>query len=85
MSNCRTNIIEIPVRDDLKRISETTIFSYREVWVMSQFVRYEALEAVLDSAALLGASVGEYLEFIGIVPAATVRHLLYGEAMYIYP
>lgn len=83
MNSINSNIIQIPVRDDLKHISETTIFSYREVWVMSQFVHDEALKLFLDSAVLLGVGIGEYLDFMGIAPAAVVNHLLYGEAVYV--
>jgi len=68
--------LKIPVRDDLKYISETTRFSYQEVWLMSQFVREDALEDALECAALFGDSVAEYLISVGAAPAEVIHAMI---------
>lgn len=67
---------ETNVEDNLKRIAETMNFSYREVWVMSLFVREEMLEAALECVNIFETSVGEYLSSVGAAPDRVIRDLL---------
>lgn len=68
-----TKIVE---EDNLKCIAETMNFSYREVWVMSLFVREEMLEAALECVTIFETSVGEYLSSVGAAPDNVIHYLL---------
>ena len=73
--------MEVILKDEIKNISQQTIFSYREVYVLSLFVNFDFLEGVLQNIAISGMSIGEYLLQMG-VPQSRVYELLHGEAQY---
>lgn len=70
---------EVHIQDRIAEIAAKTIYSYQDVWLMSQFVREDALEDALECAALFGDSVAEYLISVGAAPAgeiwATLRNM----------
>ncbi len=74
--------MKIVIREDLKRLSESTIFSYREVYALAQFIELEKIETSLNMIALSGLSMGEFLLSLG-VPRESVYNLLHSEAEYI--
>ena len=63
-------------------MSESTIFSYREVYALAQFIELEKIETSLNMIALSGLSMGEFLLSLG-VPRESVYNLLHSEAEYI--
>ena len=67
---------KVHINDKIRRISETTIYSYRDVWLMSQFVREDALEDALECAALFGDSVAEYLVSVGAASAGEIYAMI---------
>ena len=74
--------MEIVISEDLKRLSKSTIFSYREVYALAQFIDLEKIETFLNTIALSGLSMGEFLLSLGI-SHERVYNLLYSEAEYI--
>lgn len=70
------NDTKITEEDNLRRIAESTTFSYREVWVMSLFVREDMLEEALECVTMFGTSVGEYLSSVGAAPERVIHDLL---------
>ncbi len=74
--------MKIVICEDLKRLSESTIFSYREVYALAQFVNLEKIETFLNMIALSGLSMGEFLLSLG-VSHESVYNLLHSEAEYI--
>lgn len=73
--------MKVILKDEIKNISQQTIFSYREVYVLSLFMNFDFLEGVLQNIAISGMSIGEYLLQMG-VPQSRVYELLHGEAQY---
>lgn len=73
--------MKVILKNQIKNISQQTIFSYREVYVLSLFMKFDFLEGVLQNIAISGMSVGEYLLQMG-VPQSRVYELLHGEAQY---
>lgn len=73
--------MKVILKNEIKNISQQTIFSYREVYVLSLFMKFDFLEGVLQNIAISGMSVGEYLLQMG-VPQSRVYELLHGEAQY---
>ena len=71
----------IEMRNDIRKLSETTIFSYREVYVLAMFEEAELLKTVLDIIVFSGMSVGMYLIMKGI-PQPLVYKLLNEPVVY---
>lgn len=67
---------EVHMQDRIAKIAAKTIYSYQDVWLMSQFVREDALEDALECAALFGDSVAGYLISVGAAPAGEVYAML---------
>lgn len=76
----RLERIEIPLRDDLMQISEEMDFTYREVWVMSLFVRRDRLESALLCVRAFDTTVEEYLISVKSAPAEIISDLLHCDA-----
>lgn len=74
--------MEIILKDNIKKIAQSTAFSYREVYVLSMFEDFERVGAILQVIAISGMSVGMYLIQKGI-PQETVYRLLHEEAQYV--
>ena len=53
--------MQIVLRDDIEKIASRTVFSYREVYVLSMYERTDIIEVVLQVIAISGMSVGMYL------------------------
>lgn len=68
---------EVHTEDRIARIAAETIYSYQDVWLMSQFVREDALEDALECAALFGDSVAEYLISVGAAPAGVIHAMIH--------
>lgn len=68
---------EVHMQDRIARITAETIYSYQDVWLMSQFVREDALEDALECAALFGDSVEEYLISVGAAPAEVIHAMIH--------
>lgn len=67
---------EVHIQDHIAEIAAKTIYSYQDVWLMSQFVREDALEDALECAALFGDSVAEYLISVGAAPAEVIHSMI---------
>lgn len=74
--------MQIVLRDDIEKIASRTVFSYREVYVLSMYERTDIIEVVLQVIAVSGMGVGMYLLQKG-VPQKTVYRLLHEEAQYV--
>lgn len=77
------DILKIIVRYDIKKISEETIFSYREIYVLLMFIEMEMITLVLDFIALYGMSVGMFLIQVLGIPQSKTYELLNGKAEYV--
>lgn len=67
---------EVHIQDHIAEIAAKTIYSYQDVWLMSQFVREDALEDALECAALFGDNVVEYLISVGAAPAEVIHSMI---------
>lgn len=74
--------MQIVLKDDIEKIARSTVFSYREAYVLSMFVESYNIEAVLHIIVTSGMSVGMYLIQKG-VSQETVYRLLHEEAIYV--
>lgn len=67
---------EVHMQDRIAKIAAKTIYSYQDVWLMSQFVREDALEDALECVALFGDSVAGYLISVGAAPAGEIHAII---------
>lgn len=70
---------EVHIQDHIAEIAAKTIYSYQDVWLMSQFVREDALEDALECAALFGDSVSGYLISVGAASAGEIYAMLHNK------
>lgn len=76
--------IWIPCCEDLMRIADQGEYTYREVWVMSLFVREDALEDALECVKIFDTNVEDYLISVKAAPAGIIHDLLYCDAYIFY-
>jgi len=75
--------MKIKIQDNIQHLSQSTIFSYKEVYILSQFIDAEKLEICLNVIVCYGMSVGEFLITIIGIPQEIVYEMLHEEVEYV--
>ena len=77
-------LFKIIINENLQKISQKTVFTYRELYVLALLFGSEILQLVLHYILTYELSVEKFLlEDIGIIKSQ-VNELLFGDVEYIY-
>lgn len=77
-------MFKILINENLQKISQNTVFTYRELYVLALLFGSEILQLVLHYILIYELSVEKFLlEDIGITKSQ-VNELLFGDVEYIY-
>ena len=76
--------MRIPIIKELKEISESTIYSYREVYIISLFIPEDMIEKVLQAIAIWGQNVCDFLISVLGIDNDRVYELMHCNVEYYY-